>query len=142
MPKFLTDPYSVLPEDIDISKFGQRVKELGLRVYRANPYISIAPDKSSSGWFDFDSGGIVDPIMYGDDFDQDEQKTIKQNDSNRLNIEELKELTKKQRNKEKITFIITVGGSILILIKPKNLLMPGNGIRVNEKVNLSRLPMF
>lgn len=58
IPKFLTDPYSILPEDIDLSNFSKRVKELGLKVYRANPYINIKKDKDS-GWFDFEVGGII-----------------------------------------------------------------------------------
>ncbi len=97
VPKFLTNPYSVLPEEIDISKFGQRVKELGLRVYRANPYVSVTPDKNSSGWFDFDSGGIVEPIMYGNDFDKDEQELEKAADVKKINLEELKMLAEKAK---------------------------------------------
>lgn len=56
IPKFVQNPTAFIPEDIDIplDSFGDRVKGLGIRVYRAQPYIHA--NKNEYGWFDFESG--------------------------------------------------------------------------------------
>jgi SNF2 family DNA or RNA helicase len=52
VPKFLQNPQAVLPDglDIDLSQYSDRVKALGIRVYKARPYIRAR--ERDNGWFD------------------------------------------------------------------------------------------
>ncbi|TGB03501.1 DEAD/DEAH box helicase [Halobacillus salinus] len=56
IPRFVQNPEGFLPEDIAYSRdlFGDRVKNLGIRVYKASPYIHAK--ESNNGWFDFETG--------------------------------------------------------------------------------------
>ncbi len=56
IPRFVQNPEAFIPEDIEISTdaFGERVKNLGIRVYNAQPYIHA--NESENGWFNFDTG--------------------------------------------------------------------------------------
>lgn len=61
IPRFVQNPSAFIPEDIDISldSFSDRVKGLGIRVYKAQPYIHAS--KNDHGWFDVDLGfGVTD----------------------------------------------------------------------------------
>lgn len=56
IPKFVQNPEAYIPEEIRISTedFGDRVKGLGIRVYKAQPYVDGQNNKH--GWFDFEAG--------------------------------------------------------------------------------------
>lgn len=56
VPQFLHNPITFLPEtlEIDLDKFSARVKGLGVRAYKAKPYIQVTP--RSNGWFDIRVG--------------------------------------------------------------------------------------
>lgn len=56
IPRFVENPEAYIPENIDISLelFGERVRDLGIRVYRAQPFVNAQQNKN--GWFDFDIG--------------------------------------------------------------------------------------
>ncbi len=61
IPRFAENPEAYLPEikGLDLSLFGERVKALGIRVYKAQPYVH-ASDKGR-GWFELEAGiSIVD----------------------------------------------------------------------------------
>ncbi|MCR2807717.1 DEAD/DEAH box helicase [Paenibacillus soyae] len=61
IPRFAENPEAFLPEveGLDLSLFGERVKSLGIRVYKAQPYVH-ATDKGR-GWFELESGiSVVD----------------------------------------------------------------------------------
>lgn len=59
IPRFADNPGAYLPEmeGIDLSLFSERVKSLGIRVYRAQPYVHAA-DKGR-GWFELEAGIAV-----------------------------------------------------------------------------------
>lgn len=140
VPKFLTDPYSFIPEALDISNFGQRVKELGLRVYRANPYVNVNPDKKSSGWFEFDTGGIIDPLMYDDDFDEGQEKE-EQTHPEKIDVEELKKLIKKAEEQgENYVYYNGKWIDIDIAQTKKFIDICERELGKRKKVDLSRLP--
>lgn len=50
VPKFLTNPESVLPEGYDLSLFSERVKGIKTRVYNSRPYIQVGENRG--GWFE------------------------------------------------------------------------------------------
>lgn len=56
IPKFSENPEAFLPEleKLDLTSFGERVKSLGIRVYRAQPFV-YATEKER-GWFDVEAG--------------------------------------------------------------------------------------
>jgi len=56
VPQFISNPYAYLPEtlDLDLSKFSDRVKSLGIKAYKAKPYIQVTPREN--GWFDIVTG--------------------------------------------------------------------------------------
>ncbi|MDO7907574.1 DEAD/DEAH box helicase [Paenibacillus sp. JX-17] len=56
IPKFIENPDAFLPdiEGLDLSQFGERVKSLGIRVYRAQPFVHAS--EHDRGWFDLDFG--------------------------------------------------------------------------------------
>ncbi|NGZ74081.1 DEAD/DEAH box helicase [Saccharibacillus alkalitolerans] len=56
IPKFAENPEAYLPdvEGLDLSKFGERVKSLGIRVYRAQPFVHAS--EQERGWFELDFG--------------------------------------------------------------------------------------
>lgn len=56
VPKFLENPEAFLPESelIDLSQFSERVKSLGIRVYKAQPYVHAS--EKERGWFDIETG--------------------------------------------------------------------------------------
>lgn len=61
IPRFAENPEAFLPEveGLDLSLFGERVKALGIRVYKAQPYVH-ASDKGR-GWFELETGiSIID----------------------------------------------------------------------------------
>ncbi|GGK31636.1 hypothetical protein GCM10010965_25590 [Caldalkalibacillus thermarum] len=58
IPKFVQNPESFLPEiELDLAKFSERVKELGIKVYRAQPYVYAK--ETDRGWFDLQTGFSV-----------------------------------------------------------------------------------
>jgi SNF2 family DNA or RNA helicase len=56
IPRFIENPELFLPEEIPISLewFSERVKSLGLRVYKAQPYVHAKGQ--DRGWFDIETG--------------------------------------------------------------------------------------
>ncbi|QCT01572.1 DNA/RNA helicase [Paenibacillus algicola] len=56
IPKFVENPEAFLPDidGLDVSHFGERVKSLGIRVYRAQPYVHAT--EQERGWFELDFG--------------------------------------------------------------------------------------
>ncbi|MEH6954438.1 DEAD/DEAH box helicase [Neobacillus drentensis] len=56
IPKFVENPEAFLPEinSIDMSIFSERVKSLGIQVYRAQPYVHAS--EQERGWFDLNIG--------------------------------------------------------------------------------------
>jgi superfamily II DNA or RNA helicase len=56
IPRFVENPESFLPEieGLDLSVFSERVKSLGIQVYRAQPYVHA--NEKERGWFDIDMG--------------------------------------------------------------------------------------
>ncbi|MGE5580221.1 MAG: DEAD/DEAH box helicase [Bacillota bacterium] len=56
VPQFIGNPQAFLPEslDLDLEKFSDRVKSLGIRAYKAKPYIQVTP--RANGWFDIEVG--------------------------------------------------------------------------------------
>jgi superfamily II DNA or RNA helicase len=56
VPKFIENPAAFLPDSLtfDLSEFGERVKNLGVRVYRSQPYIHA--NQNERGWFNFNRG--------------------------------------------------------------------------------------
>lgn len=56
IPKFVENPESFLPEmdGLDLSAFSDRVKSLGIQVYRAQPYVHA--NEKERGWFELDMG--------------------------------------------------------------------------------------
>lgn len=59
VPKFVQNPGAYIPEDIDLSldDFGKRVRNLGIRVYKAQPFVNA--NQSENGWFDYETGFTV-----------------------------------------------------------------------------------
>jgi superfamily II DNA or RNA helicase len=61
IPRFAENPEAYLPEieGIDLALFGERVRSLGIRVYRAQPYVHAS--EKQRGWFELDLGvSVVD----------------------------------------------------------------------------------
>lgn len=56
IPKFAENPEAFLPEmeGMDLSLFGERVKSLGIRVYKAQPFVHAS--EQERGWFELDFG--------------------------------------------------------------------------------------
>lgn len=56
VPKFIENPEAFLPESelFDLSQFSERVKSLGIRVYKAQPYVHAS--EKERGWFDIETG--------------------------------------------------------------------------------------
>ncbi|WP_261303991.1 DEAD/DEAH box helicase [Paenibacillus andongensis] len=56
IPRFAENPEAFIPdiEGLDLSLFGERVKSLGIRVYRAQPFVHAKP--SERGWFQIETG--------------------------------------------------------------------------------------
>ncbi len=56
VPEFLGNPEAFLPPDLDLDleKFSDRVKGLGIRAYTARPYVNVTP--SGANWFQVDAG--------------------------------------------------------------------------------------
>lgn len=56
IPRFAENPEAFLPEieGLDLSMFGERVKSLGIRVYKAQPYVHA--NDSGRGWFELHAG--------------------------------------------------------------------------------------
>lgn len=56
IPRFVQNPIAFIPEEIDISleDFGERVKSLGIRVYKAQPFVNAV--QSNNGWFEYETG--------------------------------------------------------------------------------------
>ncbi|MYL35844.1 hypothetical protein GLW05_19925 [Pontibacillus yanchengensis] len=87
IPRFVQNPEAFIPEEISFSKeaFGERVKNLGIRVYNAQPYVHAA--ESDNGWFNFDTGfhvkddeGNVISTEGNEFFSRDEETSFKQLD--------------------------------------------------------------
>ncbi|PLT43938.1 DEAD/DEAH box helicase [Paenibacillus sp. FSL W8-1187] len=59
IPRFADNSEAFLPEldQLDLSLFGERVKALGIRVYRAQPYVHA--EGQERGWFDFAAGASI-----------------------------------------------------------------------------------
>ncbi|MEH6908513.1 DEAD/DEAH box helicase [Neobacillus drentensis] len=59
IPRFVENPETFLPdiEGLDISVFSDRVKSLGIQVYRAQPFVHA--NEKERGWFDIDTGFTV-----------------------------------------------------------------------------------
>ncbi|MEB6550733.1 DEAD/DEAH box helicase [Heyndrickxia sporothermodurans] len=56
IPRFIENPESFLPdiENIDLSLFSERVKSLGIRVYKAQPFLHAS--EKERGWFELNAG--------------------------------------------------------------------------------------
>ncbi|WP_084064669.1 DEAD/DEAH box helicase [Paenibacillus stellifer] len=56
IPRFIDNPEAFLPEieGLELSRFGERVKSLGIRVYRAQPFVHAS--EQERGWFELDFG--------------------------------------------------------------------------------------
>ncbi|MBB5173372.1 DEAD/DEAH box helicase [Texcoconibacillus texcoconensis] len=56
IPKCINNPEAFIPNiaDLNLDNFGERVKELGIKVYRAQPYVHA--NENERGWFDIDVG--------------------------------------------------------------------------------------
>ncbi|MFS0864263.1 DEAD/DEAH box helicase [Fredinandcohnia sp. 179-A 10B2 NHS] len=56
VPRFVENPAAFIPESIPINleEFGERVKNLGIRVYKTQPYIH--GNQNERGWFEFEYG--------------------------------------------------------------------------------------
>lgn len=50
VPRLITQPESIIPEDFDLSVFSERVKGLATKVYNSRPYIHVGDKKG--GWFE------------------------------------------------------------------------------------------
>lgn len=61
IPRFAGNPEAFLPEfdELDLSLFGERVRALGIRVYKAQPYVHA--EEKGRGWFELNAGvSLVD----------------------------------------------------------------------------------
>lgn len=61
IPRFIENPEAFIPDfdDIDLSVFSERVKNLGIYVYKAQPFIHA--NENNRGWFDLETGvSIID----------------------------------------------------------------------------------
>ncbi|GAK41826.1 hypothetical protein TCA2_4318 [Paenibacillus sp. TCA20] len=61
IPRFAENPEAFLPElgELDLSLFGERVRSLGIRVYKAQPYVHA--EEKGRGWFELNAGvSLVD----------------------------------------------------------------------------------
>lgn len=71
IPKFIENPSSFLQGiNLDLSLFSERVKSLGLKVYRAQPYVHA--QETDRGWFEIEHGfELVDEEgeKYSEDYD-------------------------------------------------------------------------
>ncbi|TFB13568.1 DEAD/DEAH box helicase [Filobacillus milosensis] len=57
IPRFIENPESFIPEDIggiSLENFGERVKKLGIQVYKAQPFVYA--NENERGWFDYNVG--------------------------------------------------------------------------------------
>lgn len=56
IPKFVQNPIAFIPEELEYSleDFSDRVKSLGIRVYKAQPFINA--EKNDRGWFNYNTG--------------------------------------------------------------------------------------
>lgn len=110
IPTFAQNPTAFvpedIPEDIPLHNFSDRVKKLGIRVYKAQPYVHA--NENDRGWFDYDTGFAVRDIEGNeigretDTFfeDEGEESGYKQVDENTFveipdQLEEFQELSKK-----------------------------------------------
>lgn len=140
IPKFLTDPYSILPEDIDLSNFSKRVKELGLKVYRANPYINIKKDKDS-GWFDFEVGGIIHEDVGSFDEDVDNVQEYGLTGDDKIDALEYSQLVQKAIESGE-DYVNYKGKWIKIDIEQANkfLNIANESFSKVQKIDITRLP--
>jgi len=72
VPRFLSNPHAFLPpecEDVlDLERFGDRVKGLAKKVYRARPYVHArSGEENRRRLFDFDYGVTVSPLLEDSD---------------------------------------------------------------------------
>ncbi|WP_175615432.1 DEAD/DEAH box helicase [Piscibacillus halophilus] len=89
IPRFVENPESFIPEDMEIplENFSERVKNLGIKVYKAQPYVHA--NEKERGWFDLDIGYKLKDEL-GEEvgqeslgfFDTDEDEDFKQLDDN------------------------------------------------------------
>jgi len=96
VPKFLSNPFSVLPEDIDLELFSKRVKGIEIRVYRMNPYVAVK-ENNKTGWFDFDFGGTLQ-VESGLEIDNDESQDVQPDEdksNKKLSFGEFKSVVQK-----------------------------------------------
>ena len=66
VPEFLQTPQAVLPDglDIDLSQYSDRVKSLGIKVYKARPYVRAS--QRDNGWFDIGVGVHLEDTLVDD----------------------------------------------------------------------------
>ena len=66
VPEFLQNPQAVLPDglDIDLSQYSDRVKSLGIKVYKARPYVRAS--QRDNGWFDIGVGVHLEDTLVDD----------------------------------------------------------------------------
>ncbi len=90
VPKFIDNPLSYIPEDIEFDQdnFAKRVKGLKIHKSSANPFVRIEKRESDTGWFDVDIGVEIDTDNC--DFD----KFTKENE---LDAKEYRELITKAK---------------------------------------------
>ncbi|MCI3919919.1 DEAD/DEAH box helicase [Paenibacillus sp. TRM 82003] len=79
IPRFAQNPEAYIPEieGVDLSLFGERVKSLGIRVYKAQP--KVHAKERERGWFDLDMGFEVKDEITGEtpsNFNSEEMKQI------------------------------------------------------------------
>jgi len=89
IPAFVENPEAFLPEDIGISldDLSERVRSLGIRVYKARPFIHA--NKSDRGWFEYETGykiedheGNEQTVESEEFFADNDQTNFKQLDEN------------------------------------------------------------
>ncbi|WP_428912059.1 DEAD/DEAH box helicase [Niallia sp. Krafla_26] len=105
IPKFVQNPIGFIPEEIEISldDFSDRVKSLGIRVYKAQPFVNA--NRSENGWFEYETGFVLKDnegnsiSKETESYFQDEELDFKQVDENTYievpdNVAEFKKLSK------------------------------------------------
>lgn len=128
IPRFVENPEAFLPEDLGLSleSFGERVRNLGIRVYRAQPFFHA--NKNDRGWFEFETGyrvkdneGEVLSNLPDDFFEEPDQEfkqlgedeyifTPHNSEEFTEKVKELKQLTKNKEIKDltKVSFVLEI----------------------------------
>ncbi|MBW1833418.1 MAG: DEAD/DEAH box helicase [Deltaproteobacteria bacterium] len=89
VPRLLTNPEQIIPEDFDLSLFSERVKGITTKVYNSRPYIHVR--RSTGGWFE----GV--PGIELEDWSPSETETQEAGGSQGLSPESYQELVKRAK---------------------------------------------